>query len=196
MNTTLSRRGFLQIAAAGAIASGLEPRVGAAATLSRAEAVAAGWSLNATIIEACSCPMFCPCYFSTVPSGHGHGSVVEHFCRFNMGYRVNQGNMDNVLLNWKRRTQRVERHEGPRGGQAAKQQSRRGRAAKESWDDGRRGRDQQPALLRAPRNTGFMLMPNEVNAYRVGQGPFEFKGTTGFMITYDITSKDVRASAG
>ncbi|HJU42272.1 MAG TPA: hypothetical protein VJ691_05635, partial [Vicinamibacterales bacterium] len=46
----------------------------------------------------------------------------------------------------------------------------------------------------APRNTGFILMPNEVNAYRVGANPFEFKGTNGFMITYDITSNDVKRS--
>jgi hypothetical protein len=43
----------------------------------------------------------------------------------------------------------------------------------------------------APRNTGFQLMPNEIEAYRVGPKTFEFKGTTGFIITYDITSKDV-----
>jgi len=28
------------------------------------------WSMNATIIEACSCPMFCQCYFNTEPAGH------------------------------------------------------------------------------------------------------------------------------
>jgi hypothetical protein len=44
----------------------------------------------------------------------------------------------------------------------------------------------------APRNKGFVLMPNEIEAYRVGKHPFEFKGTNGFMITYDITSKDVK----
>ena len=27
------------------------------------------WSFNATIIEACSCPMFCQCYFNTKPAG-------------------------------------------------------------------------------------------------------------------------------
>ena len=43
----------------------------------------------------------------------------------------------------------------------------------------------------APRNDGFVLMPNEVEAYRVGKDPFEFKGTNGFMITWDISSKDV-----
>jgi hypothetical protein len=43
-----------------------------------------------------------------------------------------------------------------------------------------------------PRNKGFILMPNEVEAYRVGSKPFEYKGTNGFMITIDITSKDVK----
>ncbi len=43
----------------------------------------------------------------------------------------------------------------------------------------------------APRNDGFVLMPNEIEAYRAGDKPFEFKGTNGFMITFDINSKDV-----
>jgi hypothetical protein len=42
----------------------------------------------------------------------------------------------------------------------------------------------------APRNEGFTLMPNKVEAYRVGDKPFEFRGTTGFMITIDMTSED------
>src|SRR5262249_55523583 len=28
------------------------------------------WDFNATIIEACSCPMFCQCYFNTQPADH------------------------------------------------------------------------------------------------------------------------------
>jgi hypothetical protein len=44
----------------------------------------------------------------------------------------------------------------------------------------------------APRNEGFILMPDEVDAYRVGDRAFEFKGTNGFMITVDMTSKDVK----
>jgi len=39
------------------------------------------------------------------------------------------------------------------------------------------------------------LIPNEVEAYRAGDRPFEFKGTNGFMITFDISSKDVAAKA-
>jgi hypothetical protein len=43
-----------------------------------------------------------------------------------------------------------------------------------------------------PRHDGFVLMPNEVEAYRVGKDAFEFKGTNGFMITFDIDSRDVK----
>ena len=41
-----------------------------------------------------------------------------------------------------------------------------------------------------PRNDGFVLMPNEVQAYRTGDKAFEYKGTNGFMITLDINSDD------
>ncbi len=47
----------------------------------------------------------------------------------------------------------------------------------------------------APRNDGFVLMPNDVEAYRVGPNAFEFKNSNGFMITVDISSKDVQAAA-
>lgn len=33
-------------------------------------------------------------------------------------------------------------------------------------------------------------MPNEIEAYRLGDKVYEFKGTNGFMITFDITSRD------
>ena len=53
------------------------------------------WSLNATLIEACSCPQFCQCFFNTKPAasgGHGSGHEgMEHFCRFNIAYQVNSG---------------------------------------------------------------------------------------------------------
>jgi hypothetical protein len=42
----------------------------------------------------------------------------------------------------------------------------------------------------APRNDGFVMMPNDVEAYRTGPNAFEFKGTNGFMITVDLSSKD------
>ena len=67
----------------------------AAAVALQAPGAKPAWSLNATIIEACSCEMFCPCYFSTEPSpAHGeHG-----YCRFNMAYKVNKGKAGSVDL--------------------------------------------------------------------------------------------------
>ncbi len=35
-------------------------------------------------------------------------------------------------------------------------------------------------------------MPNEIQAYRVGKHPFETRGTNGFMITVDMTSRDLK----
>ena len=48
----------------------------------------------------------------------------------------------------------------------------------------------------APRNDGFIMMPNTVEAYRVGDNAFEYKGTNGFMITFDINSKDGVSAKG
>ena len=39
------------------------------------------------------------------------------------------------------------------------------------------------------------MMPNEVEAYRVGPSAFEFKGTNGFMLTLDMNSGDVKPAA-
>ena len=47
-----------------------------------------------------------------------------------------------------------------------------------------------------PRNEGFIMMPNEIETYRLGDKAFEFKGTNGFMITIDIASRDMPATAG
>ena len=47
-----------------------------------------------------------------------------------------------------------------------------------------------------PRNEGFILMPNEIETYRLGDKPFEYKGTNGFMITVDMNSKDFVAANG
>jgi len=57
----------------------------------------AKWAMNATAIEACTCPMFCQCYFNTKPAAHsGHGD--KHFCKFNMAYKVNSGHHGSTKL--------------------------------------------------------------------------------------------------
>src|SRR5262245_2670563 len=62
------------------------------------------WAMNATIIEACSCPMFCQCYFDTKPAAHGGehaahgGAAAEHFCKMNNAFKVNSGHYGDTKL--------------------------------------------------------------------------------------------------
>jgi len=211
----------------------------------------AAWSMNATTIESCSCTMFCPCYFQTSPTAHNHDGKTEHFCKFNMGYKVNRGQYGNTKLDgahfWLA---------GDLGGDwsqgntdwvvvtfdpAVTPEQREGISkilahlfpvkwksmqvapdAKIEWkatveraearlDCGKAGEvilKRNPGMtsgptvitnLRyfgAPRNDGFILMPNEVNAYRIGEKSFETRGTNGFMITIDISSKDFPQAGG
>jgi hypothetical protein len=190
--------------------------------------------------------MFCPCYFSTVPSEHAHGGMTEHYCRFNMGYRVNQGNFGAASLNglkfWIAGDLGADFSKGANWAEitfepsATKEQRSAittivphvypvtwkaftiGADAPIDWtanndraearlNGGKAavvvlqrnpGMTADPVVIRnlkyfgAPRNTGFILMPNEIEAYRVGKNAFEYKGTNGFMITYDITSNDIK----
>ena len=252
MGNEVSRREFLQVAAAGAIIGGLDTHLRPATVQAQTAPTASDWSFNATIIEACSCTMFCPCYFSTVPSGHKHAehaSMTEHYCRFNMGYRVNKGSLGNVSLDgvkfwvagdlgadyskgaeWAEITFEPATTKAQRdaittiipnvypvtwkafsiGQDAPIEWSATNDRAEARLNGGKAaivilhrnpGMTGDPVVIRnlryfgAPRNTGFVLMPNEIEAYRIGPKAFEFKGTNGFMITYDITSKDVKPKA-
>jgi hypothetical protein len=209
------------------------------------------WSFNATIIEACSCPMFCQCYFVTKPAGHAghHGDgMEEHYCRFNMAYKVNSGGYGSVKLDGAKfwlagdlggdfshgQTDWVEVTFDPlvnkeqrdaiaaillgsvypvkwKSVTVAKDAPVEWTASKNRaearLDSGKAGEivlrrnpgmTDDPVVITnlkyfgVPRNEGFVLMPNEIEAYRVGSRPFEVKGTNGFMITIDITSKDTR----
>ena len=57
---------------------------------------------------------------------------------------------------------------------------------------GFKGDGNQPVVIKnltywgASRNDGFVMMPNEVQTYRLGPKAYEYKGTNGFMITIDI----------
>ncbi|MFO0983808.1 MAG: DUF1326 domain-containing protein [Planctomycetota bacterium] len=221
------------------------------------QGAAKDWSFNATIIEACSCPMFCQCYFQgepAAPSGHeghdahaGHGGS-GHYCRFNNAYRVNHGSYGSTKLDgvkfWVA---------GDLGGDFAKgkavwavltvepsatKEQREalstilGHVYPVKWDSfevkegaiewaadkdkahaalnggktaevtlkRNQGNTDDPIVIKnlkywgVPRNDGFLLMQNEVEAYREGDRAFEFKGTNGFMITIDVSSKDVAKS--
>ena len=204
------------------------------------------WALNATAIEACSCPMFCQCYFNAQPAGHHHEGGQKHFCRANLAYKVNRGHYGETKLDgvkfWVANDLGGDFSKGQMDwavmyfDKAMTKAQRDGlqtifghvfpvkwnsfttaEADIDTWvfdkdtaharmDGGKTaevklkrfpGNTNDPVVIRnlkywgAPRNDGFVLMPNEVEAYRVGPKAFEFKGTNGFMITIDMTSKDV-----
>jgi Protein of unknown function (DUF1326) len=211
------------------------------------------WAMNATAIEACTCPAFFPCYFNSKPASHGghaaHGQgVSEHFCKFNNAYKINRGNYGDVKLDgakfwvsgdlgdefsdgemeWavvtfdkalspqqREAIGKILPHvfpvkwksfntaEGAIAWQAA------GDTAQASIDGGKTAevRLKAPASRMTkdpvritnvrywgtPRNDGFVVMPNEIQAYR-GKNGYESRGTNGFMITIDMNSKDVAAT--
>jgi hypothetical protein len=52
------------------------------------------FAITSTYIEACSCDLFCPCYFNTHSMSHGH----EHYCRANLVFKVDEGHYKDVKL--------------------------------------------------------------------------------------------------
>lgn len=235
------------------------------ATLPAGAADPANWHMNATIIEACSCPMFCQCYFAPKPAahavaqkgheGHSHaaGHESEHFCRANNVFKINKGVYNGTKLDGAKfwlamdlgddfadgkmkwfiltfdpavtKAQRegimaalgalypVSWEEAPTVAEDLPiEWTHSGDRAVAKLDGGKAGEvvlngaavmrnKSEPVVIRnlrywgAPRHDGFVLMPNEVEAYRLGPKAFEFKGTNGFMITVDISSKDAAAKS-
>jgi hypothetical protein len=218
------------------------------------------WSMNATIIEACSCPMFCQCYFATKPAGHAmamsgdHAGMEEHYCRANNVFQVNKGNygktkldgakfwaamdlgddfsdgtMKWVVITFDPKVTKEQREgistilghlypvkweqpvsvaadlpiEWSHDGDKAVAKLDGGKAGEVVLNGAAVNRDKtEPVVITnlkywgASKHTGFVLMPNEVEAYRLGPNAFEYKGTNGFMITFDISSKDVKPAGG
>ena len=53
------------------------------------------WRMKADYVEACSCHLFCQCYFS---DSHGHKHAEHPFCEFNMAVTVREGHSGKVDL--------------------------------------------------------------------------------------------------
>jgi len=207
------------------------------------------WSMNATAIEACTCPMFCQCYFNTEPASHGHDHDGEdaHYCKFNMAWKVNEGyhgdtdlegalfwlagdlgtswedgNVDWSVLHFDPSVSEAQREgiatilgplfpaewetftvgddmqiEWQADGKEAVARLDNGNAAEMRLVHPPTAMSEGPAVLTnviywgAPRHDGFIMMPNEVQAYRLGDNAFESSGSNGFMITVDINSTDI-----
>lgn len=56
------------------------------------------FDMTASYIEACSCDMFCPCYFNTHSTAHHGEHMAEHFCRANLVLKVDKGYYKNTKL--------------------------------------------------------------------------------------------------
>jgi hypothetical protein len=52
------------------------------------------FAITSTYIEACSCDMFCPCYFNMHSTMHEH----QQFCRANLVFKVDKGYYKDVNL--------------------------------------------------------------------------------------------------
>ena len=207
------------------------------------------WSFKGTAIEACSRPMFCQCYFNTHPALHKTEHGVEHFCKFNMAYLINEGHHGNTDLTgvkfwlagdlgdtWKdgeadwavltfepgtteaQKTgvttalgnifpvkwksfvvaddAQIEWSANEERAEAKLAGSANGHIILNKWKGigGETGVLTNVGYMGAPRNTGFLMMPNEIQAWKTGDKAFEFRGTTGFMITIDMTSEDVASN--
>jgi hypothetical protein len=204
------------------------------------------WSLNATLIDGCSCRMLCPCIWgspATVGSAATHEHAGHRSCFFNMAVRVNKGHYGKVKLDglkfwfagdkgdariveltfelsatkeqregirvflshflplkWKSFT------EGPDAkiewkveGVHAEAKLDGGKAAEVVLNrfSGATGKGttvvKNMSYFAATRNDGFNILPTEIVVYRRGPkpAPFEFRGTSGWTITIDMSSKDI-----
>ena len=59
------------------------------------------FDMTASYIEACSCDMFCPCYFNDHSTNHmamAEHHAEEHFCRANLVLKVDKGSYKDVKL--------------------------------------------------------------------------------------------------
>lgn len=208
------------------------------------EAKAPDWAMNATLIEACSCPMFCQCFFTDQPAEHHAHHEGKRFCQANIAFQVNRGHYGSTKLDGARFWSAGDLGERLSDGlewlvvtfdpSVTKEQRdaisailshvypfpvkdmKLGQDAKIEWkvnkdravallDNGKAGEivlkrfagmSDEPVVIKnlkyvgAPRNDGFILMPSEVEAYRLGDKPFEFRNSNGFMVTIDINSND------
>jgi hypothetical protein len=213
------------------------------------------WSVTMTVMETCSCPVFCQCFFTGKPpvdcAMNMGGNDTMTFCRFNQAYRVNHGHFGSISLDgamfwfagdagddfahpklpWgvllfdssltmEQRSAltailhrihfyRPERWKSYEIGKSAFMDwFFTPDSAKASLDGGKTaeivlrrldgGMNDKPVTMNNmdyfgyPRNSGFLLMPNEVEAYRVGERAFEYHGTNGLVTTVEISSEDVK----
>lgn len=228
---------------------------GSDARAQNAMAAEPDWSINMTVMETCSCPVFCQCFFTGKPPADCNMNMGQSdnsmYCRFNQAYKVNRGHFGSLSLDgamfwfagdagedfalpkldWAilrfdesvtkeqkdallaildhlhfYRARRWKSYEIGKSGKMSWLFTED--SAKASLDGGKTaevvlrrldgGMNTKPVTMNNmdyfgyPRNSGFLLMPNEIEAYRDGDKPFEYKGTNGLVTTVDMTSNDMK----
>ncbi len=242
------------IVALWALCAGIAGPVGSAAAQETTEGHP-DWSVNMTVLETCSCPVFCQCFFTGKPPSDCGMDMAPGksmaFCRFNQAYKVNHGHFGSVPLDGAKfwfagdagddfgrpklpwvvlvfdsslsREQRnalgsilhhihfyrPERWKSYQIGRSAFMDwSLTSDSAKASLDGGKTaevllrrldgGMNDRPVTMNNmdyfgyPRNSGFLLMPDDVESYRLGDKAFEYHGTNGLVTTVEISSHDVK----
>jgi hypothetical protein len=81
------RKVFLLVMLACFCTATASAQYGTPAPANNAQTEKPDFSITASYIEACSCDMFCPCYFNTHSTAHGD----QHFCRANLVMKVDKG---------------------------------------------------------------------------------------------------------
>lgn len=102
----MDKRTFLKTTMAGMMLGVVDrARVALPAPVRTESGRSPAWALDVSVMESCSCRVFCQCFFTGVPlsteerEAHAeHGSSAAHACQFNQAYRVNSGHYDDVRL--------------------------------------------------------------------------------------------------
>ena len=214
-------------------------------------AQSADWAINVSVLESCSCPVFCQCFFTGKPPAsmamHDGHSMTQHVCRFNQAYRVNSGHagavpldgarfwftgdagddFDKPKLEWAVFTFDSAIPSAQRDALLAVLRHLRwyrperwnsyaiAESAPITWYADAKGAhatlggttaevrlttlhdlNSSPVTISNmgyfgyPRNTGLILMPADLVAYRRGPRAFEYKNTNGLLATLDMNAHD------
>ncbi len=181
------------------------------------------FDMTASYIEACSCDMFCPCYFNTRSTNHmsmGEHHMDEHFCRANLVLKVDKGyykdtKLDGakvwlaadlgsdwstgkdswLVMNFAAFSWNVDTKTGVAH---AKMNSGKGEVILERVKGDNSSHEVVMHNLKywsAQSNDGFRMWKNKHEAFEGDGHKFSYDGTNGFLITIHFSGNAKAASA-
>ncbi len=159
------------------------------------------FDITASYIEACSCDMFCPCYFNTRSTHHHEGE----FCRANLVLRTDNGYYKDTKLDGAKVWLATDLGSGflwnvdMKTGEAhAKMDNGKGEVILERMQ----GNDAAHEIIvhnlkywLATSNNGFRMWKNKHEAFEGHGHKFSYDGTNGFLITIHFSGQAKTAAA-